>query len=545
MSCAAEHSHFRRGVAFFIAGRVGRALREFRPALLEPGLCAQWACQQLVQACLQFEGSVERLMRPLRAAAAAADPRADLYLFDVALARRLEARLVAPALACLPDGLEWLAIVPDGPLHSLPLELLVTGQHKTWPRALPPLVRFDEPRYLADTHVVSYAPASQLVPQSRLDRPLSRLLAVGYSPVGRPTLMTPEGPRKLPPLPGVEAELQAIRGPFAQAQLLEGGEATVANLEACLKGHDVLHIAAHALADSRAPGLSGVVLAPEDGNAAFDYLTAERIREWRIRGRLVTLSACDSGHGRLRAGEGLLGLARAFLEAGAESVVASLWPVDDGATRRLMAVFYEGLARGESVAGALTAAKRTVRTACERHLFPTLAHPYIWAIDGSWFALGVLGCIEDPSAPPRNVVEVSFCDSSGPAYYLIASVVDPPGIFFNYDAVRGASGPDGNIVPVSQVPVPEPLTSLAEDRGDGFAAIEIELSGATPSYSELGADAFPHVRGIEILYRHTEADPTPTCDIGLGPVLEPSRTPRVRRPRRPSSAPPARRSAVR
>jgi len=83
--------------------------------------------------------------------------------------------------------------------------------------------------------------------------------------------------------------------------------------------------------------------------------------------------------GALRAREGIFGLARAFLEAGAEAVLASLWPVDDEAAFALMASFYRRLAAGEPRATALAGAKRDLRCARGRHLVAPRAHPYFWA----------------------------------------------------------------------------------------------------------------------------------------------------------------------
>ena len=102
----------------------------------------------------------------------------------------------------------------------------------------------------------------------------------------------------------------------------------------------------------------------------------------RLRCDLVTLSACETGLGRLYAGEGVFGLARAFLLAGAGQAVVSLWRVNDEATTRLMEVFYTRLSAGSPPAEALRQAKRTLReetilTEGGRRI--SLAHPFFWA----------------------------------------------------------------------------------------------------------------------------------------------------------------------
>jgi CHAT domain-containing protein len=101
-----------------------------------------------------------------------------------------------------------------------------------------------------------------------------------------------------------------------------------------------------------------------DGAPGSDgYLTAGVIGGTSIQAQLVTLSACDTGRGQLVPREGVLGLARAFLEAGAAAVLATLWPVEDAATLELMRAFYPRLARGEERSAALTAAMRELRDA--------------------------------------------------------------------------------------------------------------------------------------------------------------------------------------
>ena len=132
-------------------------------------------------------------------------------------------------------------------------------------------------------------------------------------------------------------------------------------------------------ANAREPELAGVVVGPDDGAPAVACRSARDIGKVRLNAELVTLSACDTGHGRLFAREGILGLARSFLEAGANSVLASLWPVDDDTTRALMHEFYRSWQAGRDHAAALARARRAVRHRIDEHLFPTRAHPFFWA----------------------------------------------------------------------------------------------------------------------------------------------------------------------
>ena len=117
-----------------------------------------------------------------------------------------------------------------------------------------------------------------------------------------------------------------------------------------LANYDVIHFAAHAVVDHFAPSQSRVLLAD-------DSLTFVDILNLRLQGRVVTLSACSSAIGTQQPGDEMLALARAFFYAGARTVIASLWPVEDEATSELMRRFYLHLAKGEHVAQALRGAQ--------------------------------------------------------------------------------------------------------------------------------------------------------------------------------------------
>ncbi len=94
---------------------------------------------------------------------------------------------------------------------------------------------------------------------------------------------------------------------------------------------------------------------------------------WPVKARLVTLSACQTALGRDVEGEGILGLSRAFIYAGAQDVVCSLWPVSDESARALMTAFYEALAGGASVEQALQSGQNALPHSGDK------AHPFYWA----------------------------------------------------------------------------------------------------------------------------------------------------------------------
>lgn len=156
-----------------------------------------------------------------------------------------------------------------------------------------------------------------------------------------------------------------------------GFDATrVAAIERVLQGHQVVHFATHASVDGRRPSLSGLVFSQVDrrGKPTPGMLRLYDIYPLKIQADLVTLSACGTDDGLVLDGEGVVGLARGFLSAGARRVLASQWKVHDRATAELMRSFYQGLvARRLSPAAALARAQQHMRESRR------WAAPFYWA----------------------------------------------------------------------------------------------------------------------------------------------------------------------
>lgn len=136
----------------------------------------------------------------------------------------------------------------------------------------------------------------------------------------------------------------------------------------------IIHIATHAIASERFPDRSALVLGADPRNQEDGLLQAREIRRLHLNADLVTLSACDTGAGRLRGEEGIASLERSFLYAGAKSVLATLWTASDPYTRTLVQHFYRHLAAGEDEGAALREAKLDLIKE-----FGTEAVPFYWA----------------------------------------------------------------------------------------------------------------------------------------------------------------------
>ena len=136
----------------------------------------------------------------------------------------------------------------------------------------------------------------------------------------------------------------------------------------------ILHIATHAFVDAQDPARSYILLAPHQPEQRFDYLYLKEVFDLPLRGvELATLSSCESDLGKLVPGEGVQSFATAFMAAGAQSVVASLWKAGDQSTAELMLRFYQQLKKGRPKADALREAKLDFLRS------PAASHPAHWA----------------------------------------------------------------------------------------------------------------------------------------------------------------------
>lgn len=178
-------------------------------------------------------------------------------------------------------------------------------------------------------------------------------------------------------LPGTRNEAEAIaalESDSLRTQLKLGPSATREFvLDGGLNGYTHLHIATHGLVDLQYPELSALLLASETGIGPA-FLRPSDISSLNLDASLVVLSGCDTGYGRVFAGSGAFSLARPFLLAGADQVLASLWKVDDFRTAQFMTRFYHHLFSESLTAGqALTRTRQWMREQRGN------GHPYFWA----------------------------------------------------------------------------------------------------------------------------------------------------------------------
>lgn len=318
---------------------------------------------------------LEKLIAQYRAALATPDrPAKDL-------GRQLDQVLMRPVRARLGSA-TTLYVAPEGAVNLAPLSALVD----------------EEGRYLMERYTINYLASGRdllYLGHAEPARSPALIIAdpafdkVGIAPAqaggqaGTQTRSRDFRSTRYERLPGTAAEAATLQKVLTDAKLLTGTAATETAAKK-VAGPRILHIATHGFFLDDLPGQSedpmlrsGLVFAGVNALSSAEddgVLTALEASSLDLRGtKLVVLSACETGVGEVRNGEGVFGLRRAFVVAGAETLLMSLWQVADEATKDLMTAYYSRLAKGEARAEALRQAQLGMLQD------PKTAHPFFWA----------------------------------------------------------------------------------------------------------------------------------------------------------------------
>ena len=284
-----------------------------------------------------------------------------------------------------------MVIVPDGPLQLVPFAILPGLRDRvvvTAPSASVLQLLRDRDRQPKGSDWMVIADAVYSADDPRVAGSGRRAADVRL-PADFPLLRSARdaGLAGFPRLPMSRREAEDIlhlAPPHAVVAALDFDASPAALRRADIQRFRVIHLAAHTLVDNARPDLSGIVfsLVDRQGHPHDGFLRSSEIAHLRIGAGLVTLSACESTLGPDVRGEGLIGLSRAFLEAGASRVLATLWKVDDRATAEFMGRFYSALVRTQfDAAAALRAAQQEMRES------PEWSAPFYWAgfvLQGDW-----------------------------------------------------------------------------------------------------------------------------------------------------------------
>lgn len=257
---------------------------------------------------------------------------------------------------------EKLAIVPDRELANLPFEMLLS--EPVDPDSLP----HSRHPYLLKKYSIRYLFSANAALQAQHNKALvltrREILALA------PSFRTNDS-LGLPALPGARSEVDILEQDYRGMFLRDAG-ASEANFRKYCRHHGVYHIATHTQINRRLPSVSHLLL--EGGAGQDGRLHVYELYSMRLGAELAVLSACNTGIGEIRVGEGSASLAHAFAYAGCSDLVMSLWPVKDQTTPVLIKRYYDNMAKGIDRCEALRAAKLYCLEYDE--LF---AHPYYWS----------------------------------------------------------------------------------------------------------------------------------------------------------------------
>ena len=335
-------------------------------------------------------------------------PSEDLAPF-VAASNALYKTVVEPAAAVIAG--KRLLVVADGALNYIPFEALVKNSEGADYASL---------NYLVKTNEIVYAPSASVIAAIRLSTAGSagksvllvadpvfsaqdprakgsgatttsgetRGLGLGLEAAVNDVAGNTTAGSKLARLSGTRTEAEEIskiaKSGGGQADLwidLNANEDNVRSRD--LTGYSYIHVATHGLLDAERPQFTGVVLSLVGNKANDGFLRTDEIFNLKLRTPLVMLSACETGLGKEKRGEGVLGLTRAFMYAGAPTVGVSLWSVADKSTAELMTDFY-GHLLGASPKPAATALREAQLAMIAKKNYSA---PFYWApfvLVGEW-----------------------------------------------------------------------------------------------------------------------------------------------------------------
>jgi CHAT domain-containing protein len=275
------------------------------------------------------------------------------------LANQLYDILIGPFSKDL-DPRKALCIIPDKTLSYVPFTALISSTSQ---------------QYLVSDFLLLTAPSLNVLVHCTSDqknqagRTDEAVLAIG-----NPSFDRSEHP-ELEDLPAATREATGIAARYPHAVTLVGAEAVKPSIVKRLPAANVIHFAGHYVSNQREPLLSELVLAKQKGSSDNDLTVGELLNMRLPRAKLVVLSACETSGRDYYKGEGLVGIARTFLELGVPLVVASQWSVESESTARLMLKFHEFRKSGQSSIEAL----HNAQLAMLNDQDTTFRDPYYWA----------------------------------------------------------------------------------------------------------------------------------------------------------------------
>lgn len=252
--------------------------------------------------------------------------------------KNLFSTLIKPIFPVVKEKKEWI-VLPDGVFYYFPFEVMVNPETG---------------KALIEDYAISYNFSTQFIQQKALKRKdeLPRLIAV--APFIHKGLYSYSDSVLLDKLPATQMEIAGLNG-----RILMDSNATKTRFLKGINHYDILHLATHAVMNPSNPSQSYIAFYPEDSTKADSYkLYLDELYNLNLDStRLMLLSACETGVGKLVEGEGVMSLSRGVLYAGCPSVITTLWPANDQSTAYIITNFYKYMDQGKDITTSLRLSK--------------------------------------------------------------------------------------------------------------------------------------------------------------------------------------------
>jgi len=265
-----------------------------------------------------------------------------------------------------------ITIIPDGKLSYIPFDALLETMPDT-----SKTIEFNQLNYLIRNYCFNYSNSANLLFKQISTSKKTRIRAIAFAPVYKEgeTIEVANQLLSLIPLPGVQREVDQISS-IVNTKVYIGDDATEENFRKNVEKYDILHLAMHAFINDSLPAFSSLAFTQNETEdpTKNGMLNTTDIYNFKLNAKLTVLSACNTGTGQLKKGEGIMSLARGFLYAGCPSIIMSLWEVEDESGTQIMTSFYKNIKKGKTKDEALRSAKLEYLESVNSRR----AHPHYW-----------------------------------------------------------------------------------------------------------------------------------------------------------------------
>jgi len=278
--------------------------------------------------------------------------------------------------AGISNSITDLIIIPDGKLAYLPFDALICNIPDS------SRISFSSPEYLVKRFNFVYSYSATLHYDYFRNNSYTNSTILAFAPdysgnevdINEAAYRTRQVARTtLRSLPGAREEVIGLSKQYKSNAFI-GNRATEHEFKQEAGNYGILHLAMHTMMNDSIPMYSKLIFAASTDSLNDGFLNTQEIYNLKLNARLAVLSACNTGSGKMRAGEGVMSMARAFLYAGCPSIVMTLWEVEDKSSAELILNFYRYLFRGYTKPEALQRSKLDYLAKAD----PLKSHPYFW-----------------------------------------------------------------------------------------------------------------------------------------------------------------------